>query len=499
MSLPSVHPAPSGPIRLPPPPAQTLRDVLAIFFFKKRVFLGVFLGVLFATIAVALLSPPRYQVTADLLVKPSLTKPFMVQAEANTYFEATVSLKDLNTVIFLLQSTEHLAQVVEKLGLAPMDDPRAVQAQVNALKAALKAEPLTESNVVRVTFTGRDPKQTTETLSAIVNNFVDFFIEINRVKGGLGFFENQTAFLQRRLAQLNQELEQVTKQEGIVDPQVQRLTLLELVRNLEQERMRLRAQLEEVRAKFSAFDEVQRRFDKEGGRGLVGLPKSATYDFPALIEMEKTLAQLTINLQRARNDYQPDSKPVRDAEMQLGNMRQQIRQYLRQIVEDLRVEEKSLLSALASVEKRIEEVQREAVRLTGKALAYEQLKLEKEVVSKQYSLYADKQEEARIREAKDEARFANVSIAAAPRLPNAPVFPRPTLMITLALLLGPIIAAGLAMAAYLSEQRIYSPADAAPLVPVLGTLEERPVPNFLEMGAGRSNAVMSPWPQEQNT
>ncbi len=190
---------------------QTLRDMLSMFFYKKNVFWASFLGILAITLAFALFSPPRYVVTAELLVKPALTRPFMVQADPNAYFEATVTLKDLNTVMFLLQSSEHLAQVVVKQGLAPADDPAALQKEVTRLKSRLKVEPLTDSNILRVSLSGPDPEKTTVFLDTLVNHFVDFYIDINRVRKGLDFFESQRQLLQHRLSQLNQELDRLIR------------------------------------------------------------------------------------------------------------------------------------------------------------------------------------------------------------------------------------------------------------------------------------------------
>lgn len=463
-------PASLQQVGVPEKSEQTLRDLLSMFFYKKHVVVGAFLGILTITALVALFSPPIYETNAELLVKPALTRPFMVQADSGTYFAGDVTLKDLNTVIFLMQSSEHLARVVKKLGMADAEQ-EVVRKEIARLKSRLKAEPLTESNVVRIVLRGGDPQEITRTLDALIESFVEYYIEINRIPGGLQFFRNQTEFLQRRLTQLNHELDQISKQNGVVDPAVQRQTLLGLVRDLEQERMKLLSSAEQIRSKVKAFEEVLRRFDNN--KGQLGLPKSTVFEYPALIEMEKSLAQLTINVQRARNDYQPGAKPVQDAEAQLGNMRQQIRQYLRQIIDDLIVEEKNASQGLSTIEARISEVQDEAVRLTGKSLSYEQIKLERDIISRHYSLYADKQEEARIREAKDDARFANVSVAARPQLPAAPVFPRPILMIGLALLVGPLCALGLAAAAYLSEQRIYTPSEAGEFIRLLGTLDEK--------------------------
>jgi uncharacterized protein involved in exopolysaccharide biosynthesis len=129
---------------------------------------------------------------------------------------------------------------------------------------------------------------------------------------------------------------------------------------------------------------------------------------------------------------------------------------------------------LDRLEKRIDDLSRQTVQLSGASLTFEQLQLERDLARKQYGLYVDKQEEARINQAKDDARFVNVSIAARPQPPSSPVFPRPGLMIALALLIGPLIAAGVSAAVYQTEQRIYTQSDAAGLVPLLGVLDEQP-------------------------
>jgi uncharacterized protein involved in exopolysaccharide biosynthesis len=455
-------------------PTQTARDVISILFYKKAVFAGVFAGILLITIAIAFLSPPRYQTSADLLVKPALSRPFSVTPEGTGFFTSEVTLKQLNTIIFLLQSSEHLAQVAERLGMAKRENRVDMQKAVARLKAHLHAEPLTESNVVRVSFDSENPQEAAKTLDVLVKTFADYYVEINRISGGIEFFRNQTEYLQKRLGQINREIELASAQTGVVDPAVQRQSLLQLGRDLEQERMKTLSSIEQIRAKYGSFTEALKRFETQGGSGSIGLPKTAVYDYPALVEMEKSLAQLTINLQRARNDYQMGAKPVRDAEAQYGNMRQQIRQYLRQIIDDLKGEERSASDLLASLEKRIDDLSHQTVQLSGASLTFEQLQLERDLVRKQYGLYVDKQEEARINQAKDDARFVNVLIAAHPQAPTSPVFPRPGLMIALALLIGPLIAAGLSAAVYQAEQRIYTQSDAATLVPLLGVLDEQP-------------------------
>lgn len=456
------------------PASQTLRDIVSVFFYKKKTFMMVLLGVLVGTALVAFLSPPKYQVSADLLVKPSLTKPFMVDPTQGAFYANEVTLKDLNTIIFLLQSGENLERAIGRLKSTGKDDSKSLQARVNDLRARLKAEPLTESNVVRVTMSGQEARETTETLRTLIDAFNDYYIEVNRVPGGLEFFENQTMLLNQRHAQLNREIKDSSSKTGIVDPVLQKQNLLAEGRDLEQERARRIGEQEVLRAKIAAFEAALKRLDSKQESNLIGLPKSAEFEYVALVEMEKSLAQLMINVQRAHNDYQPDSKPYKDAEAQYANMHRQTHDYMKQIISDLRLQDSSLRQGMSNLDQHIASITEQVVRLANNALGYEQLQLERGIVEKHYSLYADKKEEARIRDAKDLARFANVSVAAAPQLPQSPVFPRPGLMMAIALVLGPILAMGASASLYAVEQRLRTPTDVSLLtrVKLLGSFDE---------------------------
>ncbi|MBV5337861.1 MAG: hypothetical protein J0653_08065, partial [Deltaproteobacteria bacterium] len=54
---------------------QTARDIVSVFFVKKSVFVLVFLGVIISALALSLLSPPIYEASVQLIVKPSISKP----------------------------------------------------------------------------------------------------------------------------------------------------------------------------------------------------------------------------------------------------------------------------------------------------------------------------------------------------------------------------------------------------------------------------------------
>lgn len=212
-----------------------------------------------------------------------------------------------------------------------------------------------------------------------------------------------------------------------------------------------------MRSKAESLKAAAAKFNEKGQ--LVGLPAETISAYPALIEMEKSLAQLHINRQRAANDFQPTSKQVQDAETQYASMKAQIKRSMEQIINDLEIQVKSLQRGIQEADEKISDFRSGSLELTGNALRLEQLALEQKLTKDNYTLYSAKQEEARINDEKDRAQFANISIANPPAVPTSPVFPRKGIITALALVVGLMLGLAFSALAYAMEQRIWTPTD----------------------------------------
>lgn len=438
---------------------QTARDIVAIFFVKKHVFIMTLIGVITGAMALSFLTPPIYEANTQLIVKPYNSKPLVFDQDSsrmNVFSEVTE--QTLNTVIFLLTSPEVLREVVLAHKLASPDNEEEILEEIASLKGRVKAEPLTMSSVVKVSLRGRDPQAITAQLNTLIDAYIRHHIRVNQAtEGRLQFFDQQTEYFRQQYDKLNEELAKASKRLNIIDPAVQKDTSLMLIKDLEISKSQMLAQIEALRAKVEGFRSAISNF--KNNERLAGLPAETLLTYPALVEMEKSLAQLLINRQRTLNDFQPTSKQVQDANQQYGAMKAQIRRSMEQIVRDLETQMDSLKRAIADVDHKIAEVRQRSIDLTGSALEMERLALEHKLTKENYTLYSSKREEARINEEKDRAQFANVTVANRPVLPTSPWFPQRGKIMLLAVPLALLLSLAFTAAAYALEQRLWTQTD----------------------------------------
>ena len=189
--------------------------------------------------------------------------------------------------------------------------------------------------------------------------------------------------------------------------------------------------------------------------------------------MERSLAQLIINKKSAESNFQPGSKPVTDAVAQFNNMRAQIRGYIREVIDKLQLDGQSGEEEIRSLEDSIAQAQANVGQLSADTVILQRIEFERDVAEKNYRLYEDKREAARISEEKNRSQFANVTVANRPLTPNAPSFPNIPLILILAIPVAILLALVACILSYSSDQSLRSPADVQTRtrLRLLGTLD----------------------------
>lgn len=442
-----------------PAPKQTARDILSIFFFKKMVFLQTFVGVVVAALFVSLLFPPSYQTTAQLLVRPQIESPLLFDKAVSRYSADTrVDAQLLNTVLQLLRSPDVMKAVVIQHGLADEDDRQGMGDEVGSLMGRFSAEPLSPSNIIELKMRGGDPEAITAQLNTLIDAYIAYYIQVNQgVKGRLDFFDRQTEEYHTRLNELTSSLADESRRLNVANPALQKENLLKLIKDLELRKSQVLSEASSLNEQLSHLNRAKTGVLSQDR--LSGLPVNVLQSYPALVEMEKTLAQLIINKQRSNSDYLPGSKPVRDASKQYENMKQQIHRHMIQIIDNVKGRVGSLNKEVLQLSLEAEDGRSRLADFTADAIKLEQLQLEHKLAKENYTLYGTKREEARINEEKDQAQFANVSVASRPVIPTTAYFPQKKKIMLMAIVLGFILAMAASAGAYAMDQRIYLPHD----------------------------------------
>ena len=438
---------------------QTVRDVVGIFFVKKHVFVMTFVGVIVGALLLSFVTPPTYESTAELLVKPQNSKPLIFDQDSSRMnVFSDVDEQTLNTVIFLLTSPEVLREVVLQQKLAAPDEEEKIQEEINSLRSRIKAEPLTMSSIVKVSIRGRDPQKVKVQLDSVLSSYIRHHVKVNQTaEGVVEFFNQQTDFFKDQYVRYDQKLAEAGRRMDIIDPQGQMESSLLLIRDLEVSKAQALAMAESLRARIRGFESARSRLKQDSSSA--GLPAEALLHYPALIEMEKSLAQLAINRQRALSDFQPTTKQVQDAESQVSNMRIQINHYLGQVIADLGNQVNASKRSIEDFDKKITEVHNKSIQLSGDSLELNRIALEQKLNKDNYTLYSTKREEARINEEKNRAQFANVTVASHPSAAITPWFPQRGKIMMLALPLALMLALAFSAFSYSLEQRLWTPTD----------------------------------------
>lgn len=451
----------------------TFRDIVAIFFYAKRVFVLTFVGVVIGAALLAFLSPSTYTAKARLLVKPQIEKPVVFDEGNDSRYNLVGNVSDqtLNTVVHLFKSADVLREVVMVHNLAPMGDESEILDAIGQMRSQFKAEPLATSNIVEIIYSAGEAEEARDQLNTLLDSYIDYYIEVNQgLKGSLEFFDEQVALFRGRYVRISNELAAARKNLNLVNPEMQADNMLAVVRNLETRKAEIESQLISSKQRLTFLESA---YDKIGTQGYVGLSSELAQRYPALVEMERSLAQLIINKQAAQSNYLPSSKPVQDAVQQYNNMRGQIRGYIREVIAKLQLEGLSGEDEIQSLQDSIDTAQANVGQLSADSVILQRIEFERSVAEKNYRLYEDKREAARISEEKNRSQFANVTIANRPLMPNSPSFPNIPLILILAIPVALLLALVASILSYSSDQALRSPADvqSRTRLRLLGTLD----------------------------
>ena len=118
-----------------------------------------------------------------------------------------------------------------------------------------------------------------------------------------------------------------------------------------------------------------------------------------------------------------------------------------------------LNSYAAVLGKHISEIDKKSLLLSEKQVEYERLVRELKQQEKNYLLYLNKTEEARIEEQQDSSRASNVIVSSWGKVPSVPVFPKKLLMSFLSLVIGSLVGIAGAFTAYYMDHTVKTPED----------------------------------------
>jgi uncharacterized protein involved in exopolysaccharide biosynthesis len=487
-------------------PIPTLRDILSPVFRHRRLVLGSFCALLACTILFAWRWASHYYVARmQVVVEPTRSDPAITSAQ-NTSVPSSksISIDQISSEIALLRGQDMFRTIVVTCDLVPdvrwspsdiflSPDPDRKKA-MNVEKAAMgvaggvKVEAEKTSNVINVKY-GRSGNP--ETPACVLQNLSKLYMAkhllLRRPAGSSEFFAGQAEKYHRDLENVEMQLANFSRDEGVAAPDILRTNMAQQVVNSV-------ASLYQTRQAIAADEQRL----KEIARQLEVTPlRTSTQQIssPAnglLQELQNNLLVAQLNRTQLVAKYDPSYPLVQEADQEIAATeaaiakaqdtkylvqttdRDPTHEFLREDMAKTQTDLASQRATAAAIAQSIDRMNLQMVNFDAKAVKQAALLREAKVDEGNYLLYASKREQERTSDALDEKRIADVAIAVPPVVPVLPAY-GPFLVIFVGFVASLLVSVSSAFVADYLDPSFRTPKDVieALNIPVLASVPRK--------------------------
>jgi len=501
-------------------PVDSIQQHLDAFRRHRWKALTFFLVVVIGATAALLVVPGTYDSNALLFVKLGRES---VTLDAIATTGQTVSISEgrefeINTVAEVLANDGLASNVVERMGadrllrnddgLEKLYDEQGIRGfaklQIAKLFGALRRSgsgtdaeraakiviggrsvyPTPRSGLVQVGTSANTPELARDILETMLDEYLNQHVSMHRSSGSENFFTEQTAVLQKRLAEAESELAKLKNESGMLSVEGARGQLQKQMDLIEQQRTTVTAQLAGSKSHADSLAKsvasIPERMTTTETTGLPNVARDAmrqqlylqeiglkdmqsrlTESHPQVVSAKKKIAEARRILEDQSDDRSQTVSNVSTTHQSLSleSMRQEaVKSGLESQLASLdqqRAETLTRIEAMNATETRVLELERQVGLLAGT-----------------FNTYSDKLEQTRITSELENERISNVHVVQAPSISTRPASPNKPLLLAGALMLGLIGSYLIVALSEILDRRVYRPEDVEELagIPILATL-----------------------------
>jgi len=456
--------------------APGLRDFLTVFFKHKTKIVTIFLTTVVTVTIVTFLLPPTYEAKSSLMVKfgrEYVSRPGVGDTRS---LMALNQEEVLNSEIQILTSHDLIGKVLTSLKVETVypdlvgSTPKnmtPLEAAISIAGKKLTVEGVKKSNVIEVAFQHRNPQ--------VAARFINLLVDYYKEKHLQVFSDPQSSFFDSQLTQFEQKLKQsenrmeAFKQKNRVFSLVEQRSLLLGQRNeLDTSLKKTQNQVDELQKKLSSLRSQQEARAKD--KSLY----TTTERDKIITEARSRLLDLQLKEQNLLKQYNENNRLVRNIreEIQLvqGFLKEQeleisgkvrtgnpVFQEVEKELIKAKAELSSQIAKAAALKVQLAKVENETGSFDLLENEYQNLKRDLESNEKNYRIYLERQEEARISEEMNRQKMANISVIQTATAPAEKIKPKKKLNILFGILIGIISSLGFALFSENTSQKFSSP------------------------------------------
>lgn len=462
---------------------NSVRDLLTILFKYKKRIITTFFVVVLAVAAVSFLMTPLYEARSSFLVKFGREYYFTPETPSETRPVSFAPPREelLNSEIQILTNHDLIERVVMAIGIKALYPAFLVsipkEEAISRFKQDLTAEVVKKTNVLEVAFRHKDPALAARSVNLLVDLFREKHLEVLSDPKS-SFLEAQLASYAQRLQNTEERLDAFKKEHGVFSLEEQRALLL-------QQRMTLDSSYKDAQNKTGELTEKITSL-KSQLKGLSRQSPLASEPYRSTDDANTQLLALKIREAELLQKYTPDNRLVSNIRKEIALVQDFLKKQSGKVItgrntifDDIEKEIIHAQADLSSQKARLMTLSSQITTLTadiqtldakGKELTA--LKRDHVITEKNYQVYREKTEEARISDILDRQKMANITIIQKATIPTAPVKPKRGMNVLIALALGPIAGVGLAFASEFARQDLSTPqaVEKRLAIPVISTV-----------------------------
>lgn len=448
-------------------------------------------GTVFAAVGfVTVTQTPQYQSQTLILLDNKTSVPVVSTLAP----EAAQSGKDLSTEIQILQSQALVAKAISQL------EGSFSNISIGEVIKNLSIRQAGQADVLIVSYTDTVPERAKAVLDALGATYINYSLDKQRSQAtnAIGFIQQQLPSAQKALNESAESIRTFRQKYGIVDPDSYAAQVVDLKRNLEQQKQAIEVSVSKTEKQYQ---ELQKQIASSGQNpqtALVNTVLSEDAVYQKLAEQLKEI-EAKYSLERTRfQDNHPVMQNLLEQRQSLLNLLQnRSQQVLGGAVAQVNVSDvtsagatrQSLAQELVKVQTELasQNAQLEQLQATEKETAkrfelipelqqtYAELQREFKVKSEAVNNFLTKLQELQISEAQETAPWRILEKPYVPGLPVSPNVPRNLL---LGLIAGGLLGVAAAILLERTDQRIKDAEEAKELgnLPCLGMVPKVSMP-----------------------
>jgi len=467
-------------------PALTFKDVVAMIYRRRQLAMVLF-GAIFLVIVVSTIAQPAIYLTrAKLLFKKERANTVISASEGATAEDRPqLSEEALNSEIEILKSTMLLREVLRSKMLyrqiigaeqaGALDSAAALELAVALLKTDMDCQIVPKSNILQVTYESKNPHLATEVINELCQRYVVRHLEVHESPGIHSFFQKQAEVLYDTLQAMTVRLENFEAEHNLIAPEQQRQLYLQKLAEYEMQLNTLRAS---GRAAAQQVDFLAKQITAEPKRLQTQNQEVSSSVTDGLArELTALKAKYAEVVAGEKNRAAPRGQLARSLKAKIAQIEEAIQQHQRtqqpEVATDINRSMMDLSTDLTrarfdligyqtkekELKTTVAELRQDLKSLERASFIHEAMTQQLQLTRNNYLLYTKKREEARISEALDREKVANVSLIDPASMPLTPISPNRKLNIVFGFFLALFVSVGTAFGLSFFDGVVHSSGD----------------------------------------